>query len=132
MSKVEKRLRKSLGPVQNALVIGDGFGLLEASLNVFKSVFVINENKPSIKFKNLIYREFFNDLLIITNISIVFIDRNRVNLIENIEPILYRERPLILIEGNDVIGRDVSGPLYKANYRAIDRQDLYHIWKYQE
>lgn len=132
MSKAEKRLRKTLGSVQNALIIGLGFGLLNDTLKIFKSVFVINDIKTNIKSRNLIYRENFKDLSMISDISVVFVDRNNVHAIENIEPILYRHRPLILVEGDEVITREFSSPLYKANYRAVEKCGFYHIWKYKE
>ena len=132
MSKAEKRLKKTLGTVQNALTLGSGYGLLADTLNVFKSVFVINNSRPEIKSRNLIYKENFNDMSMVTDISVVFVDRDNVHLIKNIEPILYRYRPLILIEGDEVITRDFSGPLYQANYRAVEKCGFYHIWKYKE
>lgn len=132
MSKFGKRIKKFVGSLENCLVVGHGFGKMSEMLETFDTVFVIAEEFPSIKAKNLIFRESFDGIDLLTGISVIFFDRDQVDKIKNTIPLWYRQKPHILIEGNDVIGRDLSKDLYDHNYRAVELQGTHHIWKLQQ
>lgn len=129
MNKFEKRLRKLLGSPENALVIGTGFGKLEEILEIFKTVFVTACPRPEIKSKNLVYLENFESCYTAIDISVIFIDLSEVNRLVRLQPVWTRWRAVTLVEGNDVIGRDISKPLWDQNYRAVDQHGIYHVWK---
>lgn len=129
MSKFEKRLRKSSTSVDTAIVIGTAFGHLGEILSIYKTVFVISPSPPDLKSKNLIYRENFNNLEQLGNISTIFVDKSQIHYLSLITPLGSRNRASVLVEGNEPIGRDLSGPLYASGYRCTDLQGLYHVWK---
>jgi hypothetical protein len=129
MSKFKKRVFKSGGSPLNALVVGTGFGRLEEITEMFKTVFVIADEYPEIRLKNVIFREDAFRLDLLSDVKSVFIDLDRVDYIENLEVILQRHTPDVFIEGNDVIDRDKSKLLWKIGYRAVDQQGLFHTWK---
>ena len=54
MAKFIKRLKKTIGTVENALVIGKAFGHLNEIPGHFNTVFVHN-NSIDIKDKNIVY-----------------------------------------------------------------------------
>ena len=129
MAKFEKRLRKAIGNTHNALVLGTGFGEMTKIVEIFKTVFVIANDYPDIKVKNLIYRENFDDLTPITDITAIFVDRKMVDSLPRVVQILQRFHPTVLIEENEVIGRDLSRCLYDNRYQATEQQGHYHIWR---
>lgn len=131
MSKFGKRITKFIGPVENCLVIGEGFGKLSEICEIFSTVFVFDDKFPSYKSKNLIYRENHSYLDSISGINVIFFDRNSLDKMHLTIPIWYRQKPYIIIEGNDVIERDLSQDLYKHGYRAVELQGTHHIWKPQ-
>lgn len=132
MNKFGKRITKFIGKVENCLVVGHGFGKLEDILQTFNTVFLVSEKLPPIKAKNLIFRETLGDLNTLVGITVIFFDRNQVDNISSTVPLWYRLKPYIIIEGNDVIGRDLSKELYHHGYRAIELQGSHHIWKLQK
>jgi hypothetical protein len=132
MSKLTKRLRKLVKNPENAIVVGQGFGQLDIMLNLFKTIFIFSWNAPKLKAKNLIFRENFNDLNPMSEISMVFFDRDQVHHLETMMAMCVKNKSVIVIEGNDVIGRNLSLPLYTNNYRAVDQQEFYHVWKLQQ
>lgn len=128
MSKFKKRIQKSFSTEVNVLVYGTGFGFLEDILDLFPSVFLIAK-EHAIKRKNLIFREEDNDISNISNIGIIFLDRSLISKIDYILPIIIKNRPIILIEGNTPIEREFSKSLYDNGYLCKDTQGFYHMWK---
>jgi hypothetical protein len=131
MNKITKRLRKLVKSPENAVVVGQGFGHLDIMLNLFKTIFIFSWDAPKVKAKNLIFRENFDDLSPLSEVSMVFVDLNQLQHLEKIIPVCIRHNSLIIVEGNDVIGRDLSKILYINNYRAVDQHGFYHVWKLQ-
>lgn len=131
MNKFKKRLTKTIGNSQNAVVLGQGFGQLDIILEIFKTVFIFSWDTPNLKAKNLVFRENFNDLNPLTEISAIFIDLNQIQHLENMAQIWHKNKCTVLIEGQAPIGRDLSKPLYRDHFRCVEQQELYHIWKQQ-
>jgi hypothetical protein len=131
MNKFKKRLTKIIGKPQNAVVIGQGFGQLASILETFNTVFIFSWDPPNLRAKNLVFRENFNDLNPLHDITAIFIDLDQTQHLENMSQIWHKNKCTILIEGNDPIGRNLSGPLYRDHFRCVDQQGIYHIWKQQ-
>lgn len=130
MPKIEKKLKKFFPTLNNCLVIGTGFGYLDDFLTMFDTVFLCG-TATSIKAKNLVYKQDFKDLNTITDINFIFFDLDSVNCLNSTQQVWYKYRPVIIIQGREVIGRHLSLPLYKTNYRAIAQENKFHIWTYQ-
>ena len=130
MSKVEKRIKKTLETVDNALVVGHGFDIFENILATFGTVFIISNPPPPMKARNLVFKEGFIDFSNIVNLSAVFFDRNQVNNLSQVVPLLHKTKPVVFIEGHFAIEREFSKPLYDAGYQCVDLQSNYHVWKY--
>lgn len=129
MSKCITTVKKSLAPLENAVVVGTGFGYLEEIVDVFKSVFVIADEPPNFRRKNLIYRQNFENMNSIIEISHIFIDRSQVSSLDKMSNIWIRLKPWILIEGDDVIERHEATSLWETEYIPVDRCHWYHVWK---
>jgi len=129
MSKFTKRLKKLIKEPDNAVVLGKGFGQLSEIVDLFKTVFIFSWDTPPLKAKNLVFRETFDDLSALTEISMILIDTDQLHHLENLAPLWNKFHPLVLIEGNEPIGRELSGPLYKGHFRCVDQQGFYHVWK---
>jgi hypothetical protein len=129
MTKFQKRLLKFLETPENSIILGQGFGEIEDLAHIFQSIFLISELPPEKKFKNLIYRENYENLSQLFNISVVFVAVRDVKKIDNIVSILNRWRPIVIVEGNDLIGRDLSKTLYDNGYLADSQHGNFHVWK---
>jgi len=129
MSKFIKRLTKSLANVENSLLLGDGFGQLIDLADTFNTVFVVSPIDINIKKRNIIYRETFDRIEELPNISCIVINRNRVQEMPMLRSSWTKYRPLIIIEGEEVIGRDLSKDLYDTGYRAVEQYKDYHVWQ---
>ena len=129
MAKFAKRLRKLSGYTENALVVGKAFGNLDQLLEIYTNVFVIDDSPPSAKARNLIYKENFNDLNVLTQVGAVFIDLNKIDQLEVLEDFWQRHKSTIFVEGNDCILRHLSKPLFKTGWQCTSLQGIYHVWE---
>jgi len=129
MSKFLKQLQKIDARFENAFVIGQGFGLVEQLLAVYKTVFVQDTEHPGIVAKNLVYRMPASDLNQLANISTVYVGLDNLDALDKIVPRLLQQKPDYFVEGNEVIGRDKSKAFYANGYRATSQQGLFHVWK---
>ena len=129
MNKFQKRLSKLSKNCETAVVIGHGFGYLDAIIKIFKTVFVISNTAPQIKSKNLIYRENFDNLSQITEVSVILFDLAEIHRLLNVSPIWHRNKAIVIIEGNDPIGRTLSKSLYDSSYECTGLHGFFHTWE---
>jgi hypothetical protein len=129
MNKFQKRLRKLDKNQINAIVIGCAFGNLENILEIYNTVFVIDENLPTVKAKNLVYRENFDNLNAITEVSAIFFDLTRLDRFEMVKDFWQRNNSKVIIEGEEPIGREFSKPLYNTGWGCTSKQGLFHVWE---
>jgi hypothetical protein len=128
MSKFKKRLTKPRNNLQTALVLGQGFGYLTEILELFKTVFVIADSRPAIKSKNLVYRENFNNLEALSDISIIFVDLYCLDQLNNLISVWHKNSPEIIVEGDEVIKLEDVNVLYNHNYRPVAQEGIFHVW----
>lgn len=131
MNKFKKRLTKTIGNPQNAVVVGHGFGELENILEIFKTVFIFSWDVPTLKAKNLVFRENLDDLNPLTDVSAILVDLDQIHHLEKLSQLWNRNKCTVLIEGFTPIGREFSKSLYRDHFRCIDQQEKYHVWKQQ-
>ena len=129
MAKFAIRLRKLSGYTENALVVGKAFGNLDQLLEIYTNVFVVDEDPPSTKARNLIYKENFDDLNILTQVGAIFIDLDKIDKLDILEDFWQRHRSTIFVEGNDCILRHLSKPLFKTGWQCTSLQGIYHVWE---
>jgi hypothetical protein len=129
MAKFAKRLRKLSGYTENALVVGKAFGYLDQLLEIYTNVFVVDDDPPSAKSRNLIYKENFDDLNVLTQVGAIFIDLDKIDKLDVLEDFWQRHRSTIFVEGNDCILRHLSKPLFKTGWQCTSLQGIYHVWE---
>lgn len=129
MAKIIKRINKSVEEKRNCIVIGDAFGHLSNISEMFFSIFVILNQSPRIKAKNIIYRETLDDLHMLPEVTCVFLDLKHITKLDFLENLMIKIRPIFLIEGNEVIGREFTKKFYQLGYRAVEQQGYFHIWR---
>ena len=129
MSKFIKRISKSINIEGNALVVGDGFGFMFDILSLFPSVFVVLNEQSRIKTKNVIYRDTLDGLHLLPALNVVFVDLKHKHRLDDFENVMIQNRPIFLIEGNELLGRDWTKKFYQLGYRAIDQHGYFHQWK---
>jgi hypothetical protein len=129
MAKFAKRLRKLSGYTENALVVGKAFGNLDQLLEIYTNVFVVDDAPPSAKARNLIYKENFDDLNVLTQVGAIFIDLDKIDKLVILEDFWQRHKSTIFVEGNDCILRHLSKPLFKTGWQCTSLQRIYHVWE---
>jgi hypothetical protein len=129
MNKLQKRLRKLDKTQANAVVIGTAFGNLETILEIYNTVFVIDEFLPTVKAKNLVYKENFDNLNAITEVGAIFFDLTQLNQFEMVKEFWQRNNSKVIIEGDEPIGREFSKPLYDTGWGCTSKQGLFHVWE---
>ncbi len=132
MSKFSKRVKKLFDVHTSCIVVGQGFGFLPDILEVFETVFVISEQKPEIKHRKLVYRESIDNLTDLYEIQAVFFDLDQLDKLIYMPVVWTKNRPIVIIEGNDPIERTYSKPLYDHGFRCSELLGFFHIWKSQK
>ena len=127
MAKFAKRLRKLSSYTENAMVVGKAFGNLDQLLEIYINVFVIDDSPPSAKARNLIYKENFDDLNMLTQVGAIFIDLDKIDKLDILEDFWQRHKSTIFVEGNDCILRHLSKPLFKTGWQCTSLQGIYHV-----
>ena len=129
MNKFQNKIAKLSKNYHNVIVAGSAFGSIQDLLEICDTVFVVADKPPSIKAKNLVYRQSFSGSEHLPTIDFLFFDLSTTHLLEQAIPAMGKHRPLVLIEGANVIGRDISGPLYNSHYNAVHQDKHFHVWK---
>jgi len=129
MTKFTKRVTKMTRPPLDAVVFGTAFGHLADLFDIYKTVFVCGGEIPSYKRKNLIYRTDVRSTLSLSNTSIVFVDLDRVKVLDEIGQLLTNAKPDIIVQGKEVIPRGYTENLYRIGYRAVEQSKNFHVWK---
>ena len=129
MTKFQKRLSKLTKNNTSALVVGTAFGQISQILNMYSTVFVVNEDMLELKARNLIYRQTIDRLSHLVNVGIVFLDIKHIDKLENLQSFWKKNNSLVLIEGNDAISRELSKPLYDSGWRCTSLQGIFHVWE---
>ena len=131
MDKLAKKIRKALPKNGNLLVIGRGMGVLKNLLTFYDSVFVIDSEHPNVYSKNLIYKNFNCEISYLYAVNCIVIDRNKVEYLDKILPIIVKSRPPVIIEGEDPIPRTQSKIFFKNHYNHVSQHEKFHIWRKQ-
>jgi len=129
MNKFQKRISKLSKNLNNAIVVGSAFGNLENLLEMFKTVFVINDSPPKIKARNLVYRSDFGSLISYADITVIFVDLDRLDMLQTLSDIWQRNNSVVVIEGGEAIGREFSKSLYHTRWQCTSLQGTYHVWE---
>ena len=132
MAKFEKRLRKTIPHIDNALVIGHGLERLPEILEIFNTVFLISNDRSNIRSRKLVYKEDFSDLANIVDITGIFVDLDHISNLEHIRPIIKKGHAVVFVQGSVPIEREFARPLYDNVYQCIELQDQYHTWKFKQ
>jgi hypothetical protein len=130
MNKIQKRLRKLSRNNTHALVLGSAFGILDQILEVYNTVFVIDESPPAIKAKNLVYKETFVKLDHLQDMSSIFVDINQLDNLDKIEVIWRNHNSKLFVEGGDRVENDKVKILYDSGWACTSLQGTFHVWEY--
>jgi|SRR5210317_452726 hypothetical protein len=129
MDKYTKRITKTLRhKPKDAIVIGSGFGMMPAILEIFDTVFLHNRTGDIVKDKKIVFKKEIKNLYAISTVSAVFVDLEYIRALDLITPLYHNPSPEVVIEGVKVIERDFSVGLYTANYNCLVQGDKFHIW----
>lgn len=128
MTKFKKRITKNIRKnLQDAIVIGEGFGMLDEILDTFNSVFIL-EGPKDVKAINLINRTNTKALYGLYTVGALFVDLKYIHMLDKLETVLNNPAPDIFIEGNDVIQREYSKTIYRLGYVAVSQLGWCHQW----
>ena len=130
MNKIQKRLTKLSRDTTHALVIGSAFGILDQVLEIYGTVFVVSEAAPSIKAKNLIYKETFVKLDHIQNISSIFIDIDQLNNLDRIEILWKKHNSKLFIESGERIQDQRVKILQNSGWECTSLQGTFQVWEH--
>jgi len=130
MNKFQKRLHKLSRDHAHALVLGSAFRMLDQVVEIYDTVFVVSAYQPTIKAKNLVYKETFVKLDHIQNIASIFIDHSELCNLDKVEALWKKHNSIVFIEGNDKIDKFIAKPLYDSGWACTSHQGIFHVWEH--
>lgn len=128
MDKFEKKIRKMTKHPENAIVVGNGFGLLSSMLSTHNTIFKFDSTDTTLKTKNLIYRENFDYLDQLYEIRVIYFDLSSIHRLENLRNCWVKNNSLVIVEGSEPIGRELSKPLYDTGWGCTVVEKNFHVW----
>lgn len=129
MDKFEKKIRKMVPTPDNAIVVGRGFGIFESILSAHSTVFLFDSSDTSLKLKNLIYRENFEHLEFLSDVRVIYFDLDCIHRLEKLRTCWTRNQSLVIIEGNVIVERELSKPLYDTGWRCTWIDKKFQVWE---
>jgi len=129
MSKIQKTLRKLSHSNTHALVLGSAFGILDQILEVYGTVFVVSESPPTIRARNLIYKETFVKLDHLQDMTSIFVDLDQLDHLDKVEVIWRKHNSKLFVEGNDRVENDKVKILYDSGWACTSLQRWFHVWE---
>lgn len=128
MSKFIKRIRKIKKYPENCLLIGTEFGYLDEFCDLFANVFSLVVENQLPKKRNLIYRQDFKELSLISGIDFIFIDHQYLEKVYEIENVLTQFRCPLYINHGEFLDAKYSKFFGKAGYQIIQIEKNYQVW----
>ncbi len=129
MSKFIKKITKSKKNPRNILVLGTGSGRLEDLCNGFASIFIISTGEQTVRKRNLIYKESFDQIETLPDIDVIIMDRNQDIHISKLPPLLNKFQPIILVDGIELFGKAEYKFLKTYGYAVTQMFNDSHLWK---
>jgi hypothetical protein len=116
---------------ENVLIVGSGLGYIHNSISCFKSVFIVADEGFDIRAKNLIIKEDFHKVEDLPGISFIFMDWHQHVNIKMLANLILKQKPIILIEGKEIIPLEPLRWLQSHHYSLIEMEKKYHRWEHQ-
>jgi len=129
MSKIAKRSHKILKNAECCLVVGDIIDTPETFLPFFKTVFVLKTDNRTLKGRNIVYKEKFNDIDVIKTIDFVFLSVMSLNEFDKIANVLTFFRPVVYINHGEFLSKDQSVKFTSIGYEIVELIKNYQVWK---
>ena len=123
MSKFSKRILSSSKTCRNCLILGSGQGWLYDLLEHCNTVFIIDGTDKTLKRKNIVHREDFQDINLLNDIDFVFVDQAHFSNLNKLKPLFTRYRPAIFLQASS----DLSIEHYK--YLRSESYSLVEVFK---
>ena len=127
--KFSKRIRKGNRTARNVLVLGTAWGNLEDLLDTFDTVFVINGSLPRIQKRNVVYRETFDNINILTDIDLIIVDLDQEKFIPELVQVWRKTAPTIIVQGPELISTEYQKILKADHYAIREVAKGYYVWR---
>ena len=120
MSKFSKRILSSSKSCRNSLVIGSGIGWLNDLLEHCNTVFIIDGLDLNLKRKNIVHRESFQDINLLTDIDFIFVDQSHFSNLSKLKPVFTKYRPLIFLQASNELPVEYYKYLRSESYALVE------------
>ena len=126
MSKFTKRILGVGKNIRNCLVVGSGLGMIDDIVANFKTVFIVGDVVK--KSRNIIYREGFADMHLLTDIDFMFLDWDQHKNISKIQPIHLKYHPVIFIGSTELWPLEALRLLQTNGYKMAEPMKNMQKW----
>jgi len=130
MTDINKTIRKIAGNHRNALTVYTEDDILAGLAENFDTVFALSNNR-NIKGRNIVYREHFKDMDLMSGIGIVLINPENLESLRNLKELLAKTRAPLIIFDPEYIPTDYAKLLKSYKYELVDLRKTFQIWNHK-
>lgn len=129
MSKFAKRIKKLNKKARNVLILGNAWGNIQDLTENFSTIFLIDDHRRILRGRNVVFREDFNNIHLISDIDVILVDLDHQNYLKELIPVLKRWNSIVLTEGKELISKENQTFLKSHNYQIVEINKSYFQWK---
>ena len=133
MSDTAKKLRKFARSTQTAIALEASPEMLESLSTAFNTVFVFSVNPPSVKRRNIIYRELVADIEQIPEVGLVYAEEGGIVHLPTLQSVFQHHKPTLMIGSGEYIHKKIARWLGEhVRYEMVDIAKRWQLWKLKQ
>lgn len=133
MSDLTKKLKKFARTPQTAIALEASSEMLESLSKAFNTVFVFAVNPPSVKKRNLIYRELVADIDQIPEVGLIYAEAGGIEHLATLLTVFQHHKPTLMIASGEYLHKKAARWLNEhVRYEMVDITKHWQLWKLKQ
>lgn len=133
MSDINKKLKKFSRSTQTAIALESSPDMLESLSEVFNTVFVFAINPPTVKKRNIIYRELVSEVDQIPEVGLVYAEAEGIDHLPTLQTIFQHHKPTLMIGSGEYVHKKMSRWLNEhVRYEMVELAKRWQLWKLKQ
>jgi hypothetical protein len=130
MSDFAKKLRKFSRVTTSAVALEPDEGMIDSCSRAFGTVFVFSVTPPTVKMKNLVYREVVENIESIPEVGVIFSSIDGLIHLSAFQSVFQHHKPALVIKTGEVINNKIARWLLDyMHYEVALAAKNWQLWK---
>lgn len=129
MTKFIKKITKLEKFHENCVVIGTVWGNLEDVCEVYDTVFILSDGEQTVRRKNIVYRENFEETSLLPYINSIFVDLDQLEKLIKLENVIKKFKLSVYINHGYHIDDYYHRFFNIRGYQLVEMNKHFQMWK---